>query len=104
MHSLEADKSLPDEERTLVGLIFPPSWSQRSRRTEKLCWDVCVCVGTCTSSAPQPPGEGQAAGPGQDGSNIPKGIVGVGRACSELSQLMCRGWEEKKALWGLDRR
>lgn len=79
-HSLEADKSqsLPHEERTLVGLIFPPSWSQRDRRTEKAvlgCVCVCVCVGTCTSNASQPSGEGQCAGPGQDGSNIPKGIV-----------------------------
>lgn len=44
-HSLEADKSqsLPHEERTLVGLIFPPSWSQRDRRTEKAVLG-CVCV------------------------------------------------------------
>lgn len=40
-----ADKSqsLPDEERTFVGLISPPSWRQRGRRTEKAVLG-CVCV------------------------------------------------------------
>lgn len=94
-HSLEADKSqsLPHEERTLVGLIFPPSWSQRDRRTEKAVLG-CVCVLELAQAMPRSPqGKVSVLGLGRMVQTSQKELFeleGVAqkspRPCAELSE------------------